>query len=56
MTTPPPAPSEEPPERVPLAQTFFDDLFLLLALDLLMPLLTYLAWGLIEIGSVPQAP
>lgn len=46
----PRGPAEEP---VPVWQSFFDDLFLLLALGLAVPVLSYLVWGLLEIGSVP---
>lgn len=46
-------PSAEPEERIPVWQAFFDDLFLLLALGLAVPVLSYLVWGLLELGSVP---
>jgi hypothetical protein len=44
------------PERVPLAQTFFDNIFLLLVLGLAVPIVFYTIWGLIEIASIPIAP
>jgi hypothetical protein len=44
------------PERVPLAQTFFDNIFLLLVLGLAVPIVFYTIWGLIEIASIPLAP
>ncbi len=44
---------ERRPERVPFGQALLDDFFLLLALGLLIPLLSYLAWGLLDLGSVP---
>lgn len=43
----------EPEERIPIWQSFFDDLFLLMALGLAVPVLSYLVWGLLELGSVP---
>jgi hypothetical protein len=43
-------------ERVPLAQTFFDNIFLLLVLGLAVPIVFYTIWGLIEIASIPLAP
>jgi hypothetical protein len=43
-------------ERVPLAQTFFDNIFLLLVLGLAIPIVFYTIWGLIEIASIPLAP
>lgn len=42
-----------PAERVPIGQAFLDDLFLLLALGILIPFLSYLVWGLLDLGSVP---
>ena len=49
--------SEGPvPERVPLAQAFFDNIFLLLVLGLAVPVVFYTIWGLLEIASIPLAP
>jgi hypothetical protein len=36
-----------------MGQAFLDDLFLLLALGILIPFLSYLVWGLLDLGSVP---
>jgi len=44
------------PERVPLAQAFFDNIFLLLVLGLAVPVVFYTIWGLLEIASIPLAP
>jgi hypothetical protein len=44
------------PERVPLAQVFFDNIFLLLVLGLAVPIVFYTIWGLLEIASIPLAP
>jgi hypothetical protein len=44
------------PEQVPLAQAFFDNIFLLLVLGLAVPIVFYTIWGLVEIASIPLAP
>ena len=44
------------PERTPLAQAFFDNIFLLLVLGLAVPIVFYTIWGLVEIASIPVAP
>jgi hypothetical protein len=44
------------PEKVPLAQAFFDNVFLLLVLGLAVPIVFYTIWGLLEIASIPLAP
>jgi hypothetical protein len=43
-------------DRVPLAQVFFDNMFLLLVLGLAVPIVFYTIWGLLEIASIPLAP
>ena len=43
-------------ERIPLAQVFFDNIFLLLVLGLAVPIVFYTIWGLLEIASIPLAP
>jgi len=43
------------PEKIPLAQAFFDNIFLLLALGLAVPVVFYTIWGLFEIASIPVA-
>lgn len=48
--------SRAQPEQVPRAQGFFDNVFLLLALGILIPTISYTLWGLIEIAMVPQLP
>jgi hypothetical protein len=45
--------SPPPPDRVPLGQRLFDNVFLLLAAGLLVMLLMYTGWGLWEILSLP---
>jgi hypothetical protein len=42
-------------ERVPLAQVFFDNIFLLLVLGLAVPVVFYTIWGLFEIATIPVA-
>jgi hypothetical protein len=46
---------DNPPERIPLAQIFFDNIFLLLVLGLAVPIVFYTIWGLLEIASIPLA-
>ena len=41
--------------RVPLAQVFFDNIFLLLVLGLAVPVVFYTIWGLFEIATIPVA-
>lgn len=52
---PPPTPPEEPVERPPLGQRLFDNVFLLLALGMLIMFVVYTGWGLWEILSMPKA-
>jgi hypothetical protein len=47
---------ERVPEKVPLAQVFFDNIFILLVLGLAVPIVFYTIWGLLEIASIPLAP
>jgi len=42
-----------PPDRLPLGQRLFDNVFLLLAAGLVVMLLLYTGWGLWEIASLP---
>jgi hypothetical protein len=46
---------KESQERVPLAQAFFDNIFLILVLGIVVPVVFYTIWGLIEIASIPVA-
>lgn len=48
-------PKEKREEKIPLAQAFFDNIFLLLALGLAVPILFYTIWGLLDIANVPVA-
>lgn len=44
------------PGDVPGGQRFLDNIFLLMALGLIIPIISYTVWGLIEIISVPPLP
>ena len=52
-------PSAQPPgdaaERIPLGQRLFDNMYLLLALGVLVMLVVFTGWGLWEIVSLPAA-
>jgi hypothetical protein len=50
-----PAPPDDPAERPPLGQRFFDNIFLLLAIGLVIMFAVYTGWGLWEIYTMPQA-
>jgi hypothetical protein len=52
---PPPAGPPEPAERIPLGQRLFDNMFLLLALGMLVMFVVYTGWGMWEILSMPKA-
>lgn len=52
---PPPTPIPESDERPPLGQRLFDNVFLLLALGLLIMFAVYTGWGVWEIISMPKA-
>ena len=45
--------SPSPPDRLPLGQRLFDNVFLLLAAGLVVMLVLYTGWGLWEIASLP---
>src|SRR3990172_5631323 len=45
----------EKEEKIPLAQAFFDNIFLLLVLGIAVPVIFYTIWGLLEIASIPLA-
>lgn len=51
----PPAPLDDPPERVPLGQRLFDNVFLLLAIGMVIMFAVYTGWGLWEIYTMPPA-
>jgi hypothetical protein len=47
--------SDKDREKIPLAQVFFDNIFLLLVLGLAVPVVLYTIWGLFEIATIPVA-
>lgn len=47
--------SEQPTEKIPLGQRFYDNIFLLLALGLLVMFVFFTGWGMYEIMSLPTA-
>jgi len=44
---------QRPGEKIPLAQAFFDNIFLLMVLGIAVPVIFYTIWGLFEIASIP---
>jgi hypothetical protein len=52
---PPPDAPQESTERPPLGQRIFDNVFLLLALGMLIMFVVYTGWGMWEILSMPKA-
>ncbi len=51
---PSPEPTPQPEESPPLMQRLFDNVFLLLALGLVIMFVVYTGWGMWEILSMPQ--
>ena len=52
---PSPDDSPEPLEKLPLGQRLFDNMYLLLALGLLVMFVIFTGWGMWEIVSMPQS-
>ena len=52
---PSPDNSPEPIEQLPLGQRLFDNMYLLLALGLIVMFAIFTGWGLWEIISMPQS-
>ena len=46
---------DAPDEKIPAGQRFFDNIFLLLALGLLVMFVFFTGWGMYEIMSLPTA-
>jgi hypothetical protein len=46
---------DDPDARPPLMQTVFDNIFLLLVIGIVVPVVFYTIWGLLEIASIPLA-
>lgn len=43
-------------QKVPKMQAFYDDIFLLFLLGIVVPTVSYTIWGIMEIANVPLAP
>ena len=54
MSQPRPDVSPPPDERPPLMQRLFDNVFLLLALGIVIMLVVYTGWGMWELLTMPQ--
>jgi hypothetical protein len=54
MDPSPPPDVIETPEPIPLGQRLFDNMYLLLALGVLVMLVVFTAWGMWEIMSMPK--
>ena len=52
---PSPDDSPEPLEKLPLGQRLFDNMYLLLALGLVVMFVIFTGWGMWEILSMPQS-
>ncbi len=50
------APVSQEPERIPVGQAVFDQIFLLFMLSLVLSFVLYNLWGLIELLNLPIAP
>ncbi|MBK6321216.1 hypothetical protein [Candidatus Aalborgicola defluviihabitans] len=48
-------PADDPNEPVPLIQQLLDNPFLLLFLGVMIPMIVYSLWGVIDILTVPLA-
>lgn len=48
-------PQDDPNEPVPWMQQLLDNPFLLLFLGVMVPMLLYIVWGVIDILSIPVA-
>ncbi len=48
-------PDAAPPEEIPAGQRFFDNYFLLLALGLIVMVVFFTGWGMVEIMTLPEA-
>lgn len=46
---------ESPLEKIPAGQRFFDNIFVLLGLGILVMVVLYTGWGMLEILTLPKA-
>jgi hypothetical protein len=51
-----PEEQNEESQRIPLIQQLLDNPFLLLFLGVLIPMVVYIVWGVIDILTIPLAP
>lgn len=51
-----PEEQDEESLRIPLMQQLLDNPFLLLFLGVLIPMVVYIVWGVIDILTIPLAP
>jgi hypothetical protein len=57
MTDPEPgAPGGEPPEKIPLGQRLLDSPYLLLVACVVIMLVFYSGWGVVELAMLDEAP
>lgn len=56
MSTHPPDTDSPPTERPHWLQRLMDNPWLLLALGIVIPFLSYTVWGWIELATLPKAP
>lgn len=47
---------DDPEEEIPLGQRLYDNMYLLLALGVLVMLVVFTAWGVWEVLSMPADP
>lgn len=43
-------------EKIPFMQQLLDSPFVLLAIGILMPMIFYVVWGVMEVIAIPLAP
>jgi hypothetical protein len=49
------SPTDDPNEPVPLMQQLLDNPFLLLFIGVMVPMVVYTLWGVIDILTIPMA-
>lgn len=47
--------AEKGTDKIPAWQLFYDDIFLIFVLAVVIPLISYVIWGLMDIANVPVA-
>ncbi|MDZ7645391.1 MAG: hypothetical protein WD078_16490 [Woeseia sp.] len=51
-----PEDQNEESQKIPLIQQLLDNPFLLLFLGVMIPMIVYVLWGVIDILTIPMAP